>query len=131
MRRQDLNDGHCKVTAALFHIEGHISLRLVLLSMSTKNNDVPQEFYDVVDKFIDLANELGTTWPRSRVSATLMFAAARYNVYNWLAREVELEQTLEQASIFYRTQYEEMFRENVRELTPVYTQSDQPPDTEH
>ena len=99
--------------------------------MSTENNNVPQEFYDVVDKFIDLANELGATWPRSRVSATLMFAAARYNVYNWLTREVELEQTLEQALIFYRTQYEEMFRENVQELTPVYTQSDQPPDVEH
>lgn len=96
--------------------------------MSTINNNVPREFYDVVDKF---SNELGTTWLRSRVSAMLMFAAARYNVYNWLTREVELEQTLEQALIFYRTQYEEIFRENVRELTPVYTQSDQPPDVEH
>jgi hypothetical protein len=99
--------------------------------MSTENNNVPQEFYDVVDKFINLANELGTTWPRSRVSATLMFAAARYNVYNWLNREVDLEQTLDQAVIYYREQYEEMFRENVRELTPVYTQSDLPPSVQH
>ena len=99
--------------------------------MSTENNDVPQEFYDVVDKFINLANELGTTWPRSRVSATLMFAAARYNVYNWLTRDVDLEQTLEQAVGYYREQYEEMFRENVNELTPVYTQPDLPPSVEH
>lgn len=99
--------------------------------MSTENNDVPQEFYDVVDKFINLANELGSRWPRSRVSATLMFAAARYNVYNWLNRDVDLEQTLDQAVIYYREQYEEMFRENVRELTPVYTQPDLPPGLQH
>jgi len=98
--------------------------------MTNENSDVPQEFYDVVDKFINLANELGTTWPRSRISATLMFAAARYNVYNWLNRDVDLEQTLEQAVIYYREQYEEMFRENVQELTPVYTQPDLP-DVQH
>ena len=69
--------------------------------MSTENNDVPQEFYDVVDEFINLANDLGTTWPRSRVSATLMFAAARYNVYNWLNRDVDLEQSLEEAVAYY------------------------------
>lgn len=99
--------------------------------MSSENNDVPQEFYDVVDRFINLANELGTTWPPSRVSATLMFAAARYNVYNWLNRDVDLEQTLEEAVSYYRDQYEEMFRENVQELTPVYTRPDLPPDVEH
>lgn len=90
--------------------------------MRTEDNNVPQEFYDVVDKFINLANELGRTWPRSRVSATLMFAAARYNVYNWLNRDVDLDQTPEQALAYYREQYEEMFRDNVKELTPVYAQ---------
>jgi hypothetical protein len=53
--------------------------------MTTDKNEIPQEFYDIVDQFINLANDLGKEWPRSRVSATLMFAAARYNVYNWLA----------------------------------------------
>src|SRR4030095_16518082 len=99
--------------------------------MSTENNNVPQEFYDVVDKFINLANELGTTWPRSRVSATLMFAAARYNVYNWLNRDDDLEQTLDQAVMYYGDQYQEMFRANVQELTPFYTQSDLPPSGPH
>ena len=99
--------------------------------MSTENNNIPQEFYDVVDRFINLANELGTTWPRSRVSATLMFAAARYNVYNWLNRDAELEQTVEEAVIYYREQYEEMFLENAQELTSVYTQSDLPPSVSH
>ena len=88
--------------------------------MNSNETEVPQEFYDVVDRFINLANELGKEWPRSRISATLMFAAARYNVFNWLHREVDLEQTLDEAVTYYGDQYEEMFRENVKELTPEY-----------
>lgn len=93
--------------------------------MDTDNtNEIQQEFYDVVDHFINLANELGAEWPRSRISATLMFAAARYNVFNWLSRDVDLEQSLDEAVAFYRGEYEEMFRENVEELTPVYAKAD-------
>jgi len=92
--------------------------------MTTDKNEIPQEFYDVVDRFINLANDLGKEWPRSRVSAALMFAAARYNVYNWLNREVDLEQSLDEAVAYYREQYEKMFRDNVAELTPIYANSD-------
>jgi hypothetical protein len=91
--------------------------------MTTDKNEIPQDFYDVVDRFINLANDLGKEWPRSRVSATLMFAAARYNVYNWLNRQVDLEQSLDEAVAYYREQYEKMFRDNVEELTPIYANS--------
>jgi hypothetical protein len=90
--------------------------------MNSGKTDIPQEFYDVVDRFIDLANELGKEWPRSRISATLMFAAARYNVFNWLHRDIDPEQTLDQAVAYYAGQYEEMFRDNVEELTPAYAE---------
>jgi len=90
--------------------------------MSTEPNEIPQEFYDVVDRFINLANELGVEWPRSRISATLMFAAARYNVFNWLNRDVDMDQTLDEAVAYYAEQYEAMFRDNVSELTPVYAE---------
>ncbi len=92
--------------------------------MSSTEKEVPQEFYDVVDEFIGLANELGKDWPRWRISSTLMFAAARYNVYNWLTREIDLDQTLDEGVAYYREQYEEMFRDNVKELTPVYAKDD-------
>ena len=93
--------------------------------MSEERREVPQEFYDVVDRFIDLANSLGQDWPRSRVSATIMFAAARYNAFNWLNRDVDLEQSVDQAVAFYGEQYEVMFRDNVEELTPVYVKVDE------
>ena len=89
-------------------------------------NDIPQEFYDLVDQFINLANDLEKEWPLSRVSATLMFAAARYNVFNWLNRDVDLEQNLGAAVAYYREQYGKMFQDNVEELTPVYAKPDIP-----
>ena len=94
--------------------------------MSIDKNDIPQEFYDLVDRFINLANDLEKEWPRSRVSATLMFAAARYNVFNWLNRDVDLEQNLGAAVAYYREQYGKMFQDNVEELTPVYAKPDIP-----
>ena len=87
--------------------------------MSIDKNDIPQEFYDMVDRFINLANDLEKESTRSRISATLMFAAARYNVFNWLNRDVDLQQNLEDAVAYYREQYSKMFRDNVEELTPV------------
>jgi hypothetical protein len=94
--------------------------------MSIDKNDIPQEFYDLVDRFINLANDLEKEWPRSRVTATLMFAAARYNVFNWLNRDVDLEQNLGEAVAYYREQYGKMFQDNVEELTPVYAKPDIP-----
>jgi Protein of unknown function (DUF3144) len=96
--------------------------------MSEKKNVIPNEFFEVVDRFINLANELGADWPRSRVSATLMYAAARYNVFNWLTREVDLNQTLDEAVDYYAREYEKMFRDNVEELTPHYKDIKKPSD---
>lgn len=87
------------------------------------NEDVPQEFYDVVDQFINLANSLGKNWPRSRISATLLYAAARYNAFNWLFREVDQEQTEEEAIEFYSDQYEGMLRDNISDLRRSYSDS--------
>ena len=50
----------------------------------------------------------------------IMYAAARYNAFNWLHREVDLEQSLEEAVAYYRNEYEKMFRDNVEELKPHY-----------
>ncbi len=78
------------------------------------------EFYDVVDKFITLANDLNTEWPRSCVSNALIYAAARYNTYNWLTQQVDLNQPVDDETvIFFSKQYEKMFRDNMEELSPI------------
>jgi hypothetical protein len=44
-------------------------------------NQGRKEFYDIVDKFIDLANEIAKSDPSGRVGVALRFAAARYSAY--------------------------------------------------
>jgi len=84
--------------------------------MTEKDNPIPEEFYQLVDEFILQANQLNEQWPRSRISAALMYAAARYNAHNWVYREVDLEQTAEQATDWYMNQYRGMFQDNVQQL---------------
>ena len=50
----------------------------------------------------------------------MMYAAARYNAFNWLTGEEHAQQTPDQAAAHFRNEYETMFRENVKELEPVY-----------
>ena len=46
---------------------------------------VPPEFYDLVNRFIAVANEMTGDYNTSRVSAVIMYAAARYNAHCLLA----------------------------------------------
>jgi hypothetical protein len=50
--------------------------------MSDQQDITQQQFLDMVDRFINLANDVGKSLPRSKVSAALLFAAARYNAFN-------------------------------------------------
>jgi hypothetical protein len=88
--------------------------------MSDQQDITQQQFLDMVDRFINLANDVGKSLPRSKVSAALLFAAARYNAFNWANRDVLLEQTLDEAVIAFRTEYENMFRDNAHELTVAH-----------
>lgn len=45
----------------------------------------PPEFLTLVDKFIDLANQLADGGQDGEVSAAILFAAGRYNAFNFLS----------------------------------------------
>ena len=45
----------------------------------------PPEFLDLVDQFIGLANELAEGGRDGEVSAALLFAAGRYNAFNFIS----------------------------------------------
>ena len=79
-------------------------------------HDIPQEFSELSNQFINLANSLGEQWPRARISASLLFAAARFNAYNWLSRDGEPDQTETEAAAYYTEQYREMFLKHVAEM---------------
>ena len=75
--------------------------------------DVPPEFYDLVDRFIGVANELTRDHNTSRISAVIMFAAARYNAHCLLALDQEARENREAAANYFVEQYRSMLEENI------------------
>jgi hypothetical protein len=78
--------------------------------------DVPQEFYDAADRFIDLANDLARSENVSRVSAVIMFAAARYNAHCMLVLDPDVAENVDAATDYFTKQYRSMLAENVERL---------------
>ncbi len=78
-----------------------------------------QVFFDLVTRFIAEANRMNDEkHHRSRISAALLFAAARYNAFTWMHRDEGMNpgQTVEQAEEFFASHYRSMFLENVEFL---------------
>jgi len=84
---------------------------------------IEPEFLDAADRFVQLANELNQKYSREWVRAAMMYATARYNAFVWLTRDDAPEQTLEQAAVYYASEYDKMLRDNVDEIGPVYRAS--------
>lgn len=72
----------------------------------------PPEFLDLVDKFIHLANELAEGGKSGDVSAAILFAAGRYNAFNFVSMGGN-DDTLPQAEAFYVSEYRKAFVSNV------------------
>ncbi len=88
--------------------------------MAAGKYEIPEEFLEAADRFVTLANEMGDQHSPDWVRAVLMYAAARYNAFNWLTKEEDRDQPLDAAIAYFRNEYETMFRENIKELEPVY-----------
>ncbi|MGE5162120.1 MAG: DUF3144 domain-containing protein [Betaproteobacteria bacterium] len=88
--------------------------------MAGRKYDIPDEFLEAADRFVSLANELGENVSRDWVRAVMMYATARYNAFTWITRDEHPEQTADQAAAYFRNEYETMFRENLKEIEPVY-----------
>jgi hypothetical protein len=75
--------------------------------------NVPKEFYDAVDRFIALANELSRTENVARISSVIMYAAARYNAHCMMTLDAEAAQNVQAATDYFVKQYRAMLEENV------------------
>lgn len=90
-------------------------------------SDIPRDkqFWDLADSFIQLANtHLNETKP-SKVSASALFAAARFNAFVITAAAGSKEQLIvekEAAIAYFLDQYEKMLRENLDEHLARYDQ---------
>ena len=72
-------------------------------------------FHEVADEFINLANDLSDDWALPFLSAAIMFAAARYNAFNFKSSDGN-DTNREEAIRYYTEQYGKMLRENMNEM---------------
>jgi hypothetical protein len=72
------------------------------------------DFHEVADEFIHLANELSEEWAMPFLSAAFMYAAARYNIFFFYESDGAPEN--QQSAIdYYCDQYRKMLQETMRD----------------
>jgi hypothetical protein len=71
----------------------------------------PPEFLELVDKFIDLANQLAEGGQGGEVSAAILFAAGRYNAFNFLSNDGDDQ---DRAVEFYVAEYRKAIISNLQ-----------------
>ena len=82
-----------------------------------------KQFWDMADAFIQLANTHLDKEKPSRVSASALFAAARFNAFVIAAATESKAQLIaekEAAIAYFMNQYESMLRENLDEHMARY-----------
>jgi hypothetical protein len=72
----------------------------------------PPEFLDLVDRFIHLANELADEHGAGEVSAAILFAAGRYNAFNFVTHG-GAEADRADATDFYVSEYRKALSSNL------------------
>jgi TPR repeat protein len=72
----------------------------------------PPEFLKLVDQFIHLANQLAEGGKGGEVSAAILFAAGRYNAFNFLSGG-GTEQDRAEALEFYVSEYRKALDSNL------------------
>jgi len=82
--------------------------------MNQTNPD--KEFWDIADSFIAVANErCGTVFP-GKVSAAMLYAAARFNAFIAASQSKSKEQfvtELDETTAYFVAQFQKMLRENL------------------
>lgn len=86
-----------------------------------------KQFWELADTFIQLANSHLNEVKPSKVSASALFAASRFNAFLISASAASKEQLItekEAAIAYFLEQYEAMLRENIDEHLARYDQPD-------
>jgi thymidylate synthase ThyX len=84
-----------------------------------------KQFWELADSFIQLANTHLNEVKPSKVSASALFAASRFNAFVITASASSKEQLIaekEAAIAYFLEQYETMLRENIDEHIARYDQ---------
>src|SRR5690242_17813767 len=75
-----------------------------------------KEFWDIADQFIALANQRCDTVSPGKVSAAILYAAARFNSFIAASHSQHKQQfidELDETAAYFVSQFEKMLRENL------------------
>lgn len=74
----------------------------------------PPEFLKRVDQFIDLANQVGQNGKGGEASAAILFAAGRYNAFNYLSTTAQDNADVRAKAVeFYVSEYRKALLANL------------------
>lgn len=79
-------------------------------------NGIDAAFWERADAIIHLANEQGTKVPNSNVSASLLYAAARFNAFivaNGASSAEGMQKDKEEAIQYFTEEYRKMLSQNL------------------
>ena len=90
---------------------------------SIDQEEVDARYREMIDSFIDSANELAELNSPENVGMALLFAASRFNAFvvSQHAENIDdYEKDLKKAQDFFMSQYQEMLNENLEDYKSVY-----------
>ena len=90
---------------------------------SISDDEIDTLYREMIDSFIDKANELADQNSPENVGLALLFAASRFNAFvvSQHAENIDdYEKDLTKARDFFRSQYQEMLDENLEDYKKVY-----------
>jgi len=87
------------------------------------DDEVDVIYRQMIDSFIDRANELADQNSPENVGMALLFAASRFNAFvvsQHAENREDYEKDMEKARQFFLSQYQEMLGENLEDYKKVY-----------
>jgi phosphate uptake regulator len=90
---------------------------------SISDDEVDTLYREMIDSFIDQANQLADQNSPENVGMALLFAASRFNAFvvSQHAENIDdYEKDLVKAQDFFRAQYQEMLDENLEDYKKIY-----------
>jgi len=94
------------------------------MTQGSKSDDEIDVLYrEMIDSFIDRANDLAEQNSPENVGMALLFAASRFNAFvvSQHAESIDdYERDLIKARDFFRSQYQEMLNENLEDYKKIY-----------
>lgn len=90
---------------------------------SLSDDEVDVIYRQMIDSFIDRANDLAEQNSPENVGMALLFAASRFNAFvvsQHAENREDYERDMEKARQFFLSQYQEMLSENLQEYKKVY-----------